>query len=97
MATWKEALGRGEVLVMMKCKSVEAIACIFLKVEEMYPDQEKALTAFLKEMIFTSVHTKSISDPSSDLTKIRSVYKIGKKRTAAGFRKQYEGVKQLLR
>ena len=53
---------------MMKCKFIEAmaIACIFLRVE-MYPDQEKALTAFLKEMIFCSVHTKSISDPSSDL------------------------------
>ena len=34
---------------MMKCKFIEAmaIACIFLQVEEMYPDQEKALTAFL--------------------------------------------------
>ena len=91
MATWKEALGRGEVLIMMKCKFIEAMgmACSFLQVEEMYPDQEKAPRAFLKEMIFSSVHTKSISDPSSDLTKIRSVYKIGKKRTAAGFRKQY--------
>ena len=67
MATWKEELGR-EVLVTMKCKFIEAmaIACIFLQVEEMYPDQEKALTEFLKEMIFSSVHTKSIS---SDLNK----------------------------
>ena len=53
-----------------------AIACIFLQVEEMYPDQEKALTAFLKEMIFSSVHTKSIS---SDLNQNTIVYKIGKK------------------
>ena len=68
MATWKEALGR-EVLVMTKCKFIEAmaIACIFLQIEEMYPDHKKALTAFLKEMIFSSVHTKSIS---SDLNKI---------------------------
>ena len=30
---------------MMKCKFIEAmaIACIFLQIEEMYPDQEKAL------------------------------------------------------
>ena len=30
------------------------IACSFLQVDEMYPDQEKALGAFLKEMIFSS-------------------------------------------
>ena len=64
------------------------MACSFLRVEEMYSDQEKALRAFLKEMKFSSVRTKSISDPSSDL-KIRSVYKIEKQRTAAAFRKQY--------
>ena len=64
------------------------MACSFLRVEEMYSDQEKALRAFLKEMKFSSVRTKSISDQSSDL-KIQSVYKIEKQRTAAAFRKQY--------
>ena len=39
------------------------MSCSFLEVEEMYPDQEKALRAFLKEIIFSSVRTKSISDP----------------------------------
>ena len=66
MITWKEALGRGEVLlVMMKTKFKKAMgmACSFLQVEEMYPDQEKALRAILKEMIFSSFRTKSISDP----------------------------------
>ena len=47
-----------------------AMACSLLqKDEEMYPDQEKALIAFLKEVIFSSVRTQSISDPSSDLNK----------------------------
>ena len=35
----------------------------------MYPDQEKALGAFLKEVIFSSARTQSISDSSSDLNK----------------------------
>ena len=71
MATLKEALGQGEFLVMMKCKFREAMmmACSFLQVEEMYPDQEKVLRAFLKEMIFSSALTQSISDPLSDLNK----------------------------
>ena len=51
-----------------KFREVMGTACSFLQVEEMYPDQEKALRAFLKE-IFSSVRTKSISDPSSDLNK----------------------------
>ena len=46
-----------------------AMACSFLQVEEMYPDQEKALRAFLKKVVFSSAHTQSISDPSSDLNK----------------------------
>ena len=45
------------------------MACSFLQAEEMYPDQEKALGAFLKEMIFSSACTQSISDPLSDLNK----------------------------
>ena len=52
-----------------KFREAMGMACSFLQVEEMYPDQEKALGAFLKEMIFSSVRTKSISDPSSDLNK----------------------------
>ena len=56
-----------------KFREAMGMACSLLQVEEMYPDQEKALRAFLKEMIFSSVRTKSISGPSSDLTKIRSV------------------------
>ena len=35
----------------------------------MYPDQEKALGAFLKEVIFSSARTQSISESSSDLNK----------------------------
>ena len=46
-----------------------AIACSFLQVEEIYPNQEKALTGVLKEVIFSSARTQSISDPSSDLNK----------------------------
>ena len=57
-----------------------AMACSFLQVDEMYPDQEKALAGFLKEEIFSSARTQSISDPSSDLNKIRSVYMIGKEK-----------------
>ena len=52
-----------------KFREAMEMACSFLQVEEMYLDQEKALRAFLKEMIFSSVRTKSISDPSSDLNK----------------------------
>ena len=65
MITWKEALGRGED----KFREAMGMTCSLLQVEERYPDQEKALKAFLKEMIFSSVRTKSISDPSSDLNK----------------------------
>ena len=73
-----------------KFREAMAMASSFLQVEEMYPDQKKTLRAFLKKVVFSSARTQSISDPSSDLkTKIRSVYKLGKKRTAAGFRKQY--------
>ena len=50
-----------------KFREAMAMACSFL--EEMYPDQEKALGAFLKEVIFSSAKTQSISDPSSDLNK----------------------------
>ena len=35
-----------------KFKEAMGMACSFLQVEEMYPDQEKALRAILKEMIF---------------------------------------------
>ena len=64
-----------------------AISCSFLRVEEVYPDQEKALRAFLKEVIFFSARTQSISDPSSDLNKNTISLQNRKKRTAAGFRK----------
>ena len=50
-----------------KFREAMGMACSFLQVEEMYPDQ--ALRAFLKEAIFSSVHAKSISNPSSDLNK----------------------------
>ena len=59
MITWKEALCRGEVPVMMKANSEGQLgmACSFLQVEEMYPDQEKALRAFFKgNDIFFSSH-----------------------------------------
>ena len=46
-----------------------AMAYSFLQVDEIYPDQEKALTRFLKEVIFSSARTQSISDPSLDLNK----------------------------
>ena len=52
-----------------KFREAMGMACSFLQVEEMYPHQEKALRAFLKEMIFSSVRTKSVSDPSSALNK----------------------------
>ena len=35
-----------------KFREALGIACSFLQVEEMYPDQEKALRVFLKEMNF---------------------------------------------
>ena len=38
-----------------KFREAMAMACSFL--EEMYPDQEKALGAFLKEVIFSSAKT----------------------------------------
>ena len=63
-----------------KFREAMGTACSFLQVEEMYPDQEKALRAFLKEMIFFSVRTKSISDPSSDLNK-NTISLENKKRT----------------
>ena len=49
-----------------KFREAMGMACSFLQAEEMYPHQEKALRTFLKEVIFSSVRTKSISDPSSD-------------------------------
>ena len=52
-----------------KFRTAMAMACSFLQAEEIYPDQEKALTGFLKEVIFSSARTQSISDPSSDLNK----------------------------
>ena len=52
-----------------KFREAMGMVCSFLQVEEMYPDQEKALRAFLKEVVFPSIRTKSISDPSSDLNK----------------------------
>ena len=52
-----------------KFREAMAMACSFLQVEEMYPDQEKALGAFIKEVIFSSARTQSISDTSSDLNK----------------------------
>ena len=55
------SVGGGFVLRLVRCS--------FLQVELMYPDQEKALRAFLKEVIFSSVRTESISCPSSDLNK----------------------------
>ena len=92
MTTWKEALGRGEVLVMMKCKLREAMAmaCSLLQVDKMYLNQEKALVAFLNEVTFSSARSQSISDPSSDLNKnMISLQNRKKTRTAAGFIKQY--------
>ena len=38
-----------------KFKEAMGMVCSSLQVEEMYPVQEKALRAFLKEMIFSSV------------------------------------------
>ena len=52
-----------------KFRTAMVMACSFLQVEEIYPDQEKALTGFLKEVSFCSSRTQSISDPSSDLNK----------------------------
>ena len=52
-----------------KFSTAMAMACSFLQVEEIYPDQKKALTGLLKEVIFSSARTKSISDPSPDLNK----------------------------
>ena len=52
-----------------KFKTAMVMACSFLQVEEIYPDQEKALTGLSKEVIISSARTQSISDPSSDLKK----------------------------
>ena len=35
-----------------KFRTAMAMACSFLQVEEIYPDQDKAHTGFLKEVIF---------------------------------------------
>ena len=72
-----------------KFRTAMAIACSSLQVEEIYPDQEKALTGFLKEVISPSARIQSISDTSSDLNKNTISLQNRKKRTAAGFRKQY--------
>ena len=76
-----------------KFREAMGMACSSLQIEEMYPDQENALRAFLKEMISSSVRTKSISDPPSDppsdLNKNTISLQNRKKTTAAGFRKQY--------
>ena len=61
-----------------KFREAVSMTCSFFQVEEMYPDQEKALRACLKEMIFSSARTQSHTqseNPSSDL---KSVYKTGK-------------------
>ena len=64
MATWKQALTswsrRSSGYDEGKFREAMAMACSFFHVEEMYPDQEKALRAFLKEVIFSSAHTQSI-------------------------------------
>ena len=43
-----------------KFREAMAMACSFLQVDGMYPDQEKALITFLKEVIFSSARTQSI-------------------------------------
>ena len=40
-----------------KFREAMAMACSFLQVEEIYPDQEKALRAFLMEVIFSLART----------------------------------------
>ena len=63
---------------------------VFFKLKKyLYPDQEKALTGFLKELIFSSAPTKSISDPSPDLNKNTISLQNRKKRTVADVGKQY--------
>ena len=43
-----------------KYREAMAMACSFLQVDGVYPDQEKALITFLKEVIFSSARTQSI-------------------------------------
>ena len=51
-----------------KFRTAMAMACSFLQVEDIYPNQEGTYR-ILKEVIFFSARTQSISDPSSDLNK----------------------------
>ena len=62
-----------------KFREAMGMACSFPQVEEMCADQEKALRAFSKEMIFSSVRTKLFQTHHQIYTKVRSVYKIGNK------------------
>ena len=70
MTTWKEALDRGVWSLRSSSydvgkfrEAMAMMACSFLQVEEMYPDKkkQKALGAFLKEVIFSSARTQSVS------------------------------------
>ena len=88
METWKGRLVEEGSYDEGKFRTAMAMACSFLQVEEIYPDQEKALTGFLKEVIFSSARTKSISDPSPDLNKNTISLQNRKKRTVAHVGKQ---------
>ena len=73
---------RGEVLLSYnegKFRTAIAMACSFLRVEEIYPDQEKALNRIFKgsDIVFSS-HTFYFRPIIRLERKIRSVYKIGK-------------------
>ena len=47
-----------------KFREAKAMACSFLQVKEMYPDQEKAVRKFLKKLILSSARTQSIFRPT---------------------------------
>ena len=59
-------------------------ACSFLQVEEMYPDQEEALRAFLKEVIF--LHTSYFRPITRLKQKYNQFTKYENKPTAASFK-----------
>ena len=69
----------------IKFRTAMTMACSFLQAEEIYPDQEKALTGFLKEAIFSSARTQSVSDLNKNTISLQN----REKRTVADVGKQY--------